>query len=115
MAWYRSEGAGDGMRLVRADMCARLDRLETSLAKGTVGARGEAIGIAEIALEYGMPVVLRLSEGLKVALASGGRGAAVGPWIERLRDALACDEADAATSDSAGDTWLASIMVRLAG
>jgi hypothetical protein len=103
------------MRVVRADLCARLDRLEASLVKGTVAARGEAAGIALIAGEYGMSVALRLSEGLIVALASGGRGVAVGPWIERLRDALTCDEADAAASDAAGDTWLASIMVRLAG
>ena len=53
----------------------------------------------------------RLAEGLIVALDQGGRGAAIGPWIERLRDAIDSDAID----EQAGTSWLASVWVRLAG
>lgn len=102
--------AADAMRMVRAEICRRLDLLERGLARrGTVGARAEAEAIVAICAEYGLGAALRVAEGLMVALGNGGRGAAVAPWIEKLRDAIDCEAADA------GDTWLASIMVRLAG
>ncbi len=64
-----------------------------------------------LAGEYGMGSVQRLAEGLSVALGAGGRGAAIGPWIERLRDSIGCEAVD----DQAGTSWLASVLVRLAG
>ena len=105
-------GTGEGMKLVRADLCGRLDRLEAGLAaRGSIGVASDAGAIASLAAEYGMVPTQRLAEGLAVALGSGGRGAAVGPWIERLRDSIGCEAAD----ESEGDNWLASVMVRLAG
>lgn len=105
-------GSGDAMRMVRTDLCRRLDALERGVAgRGMIGAEAEAAAIGAIAGDYGLLPVARLAEGLGVALGAGGRGAAIGPWIERLRDAIDCEAIDAGSSD----TWLASVMVRLAG
>ncbi|NIJ33059.1 hypothetical protein [Sphingomonas oligoaromativorans] len=105
-------GTGEGLKLVRADLCGRLDRLEAGLAaRGSIGVASDAGIIASLAGEYGMIPTQRLAEGLAVALGSGGRGAAIGPWIERLRDSIGCEAVD----ESGGDNWLASVMVRLAG
>jgi len=102
----------DGMMLVRANLCDRLDALEKALAaRGSLGVGAHADAIAAVAGDYGMGSVQRLAEGLSVALGAGGRGAAVGPWIERLRDSIGCEAVD----DQAGTSWLASVLVRLAG
>jgi hypothetical protein len=102
----------EGLKLVRADLCARLDALEASLsARGTIGAATDAGAIAALASDYGLLPVQRLAEGLAVALGAGGRGAAIGPWIERLRDSIGCEAVD----EQAETSWLASVMVRLAG
>ena len=104
--------SNEGMKLVRAGLGARLDALETGLAKrGPIGMAGQAATIAAVAADYGLLPVQRLAEGLIVALDQGGRGAAIGPWIERLRDAIDSDAVD----EQAGTSWLASVWVRLAG
>jgi len=102
----------DGMMLVRADLCGRLDALEMALAaRGALGVDAHADAMAVLAGDYGMSSVQRLAEGLSVALGAGGRGAAVGPWIERLRDSIGCEAID----EQAGTSWLASVLIRLAG
>jgi hypothetical protein len=100
------------MKLVRAGLGAQLDVLEASLVKrGPIGTMGQAAAIAAVAVDFGLMPVQRLAEGLIVALDQGGRGAAIGPWIERLRDAIDSDAVD----EQAGTSWLASVWVRLAG
>lgn len=107
-----TRSSNEGMALVRADLSARLDALEAGLAgRGPIGAVGRAAAIAGLAADFGLMPVQRLAEGLGVALGQGGRGAAIGPWIERLRDAIGCDAVD----EQAGTSWLASVWVRLAG
>jgi hypothetical protein len=104
--------SNEGMKLVRAGLGARLDALEEGLSKrGPIGTATQAAAIAAVAADYGLVPVQRLAEGLVVALDEGGRGAAVGPWIERLRDAIDSEAVD----DQAGTSWLASVWVRLAG
>lgn len=104
--------SNEGMKLVRADLGGRLDALEANLARrGPIGMAGQAASIAALATDYGLVPVQRLAEGLIVALDQGGRGAAIGPWIERLRDAIDSDAID----EQAGTSWLASVWVRLAG
>jgi hypothetical protein len=100
------------MKLVRADLGHRLDALEAGLARrGPIGTAGLAASMAVLAADYGLMPVQRLAEGLVVALDAGGRGAAIGPWIERLRDAIDSDAID----EQANTSWLASVWVRLAG
>ncbi len=111
LGWGKGATRGDGMQLIRAELVSRLDRLEASLsARGPLVGRDEIAAIVGIAAEYDLSPVRRLAEGLGVALATGGRGAAIGPWIERLRDALSCDARD----EKSAETWLASVLVRLA-
>ena len=106
------QGSEDAMRLVRGEMGRRLDALEVVLARrGPLGVRADVDALCGLAAEYGLTSALRLAEGLSVALGQGGRGAAVGPWVEKLRDAIDCQAVD----PRASDTWLASIMVRFAG
>lgn len=105
--------ADDGMKLVRADLVERLDALELRLARrGIVGGAEQASEIAMIAAEYGLRPVQRLAEGLAVALGTGGRGAAIGPWMEQLRAAIDCQSQN---DEAAGTSWLASVLNRLAG
>lgn len=105
-------GSDDAMRLVRGDLCRRLDRIEAAVARrGAFGLEAEAASLCALTAEYGLGSAQRLAEGLQVSLGSGGRGAAVQPWIERLRDAIHCQVAD----PRASDTWLASVLVRFAG
>ncbi|WP_419826960.1 hypothetical protein [Sphingomonas sp.] len=104
--------AKDAAQMVRTDLCRRLERLEAALAaRGPIGLAAEAAEIGAIAGEHGFRPAVRLAEGLAVALESGGRGAAVGPWIERLRDAIGCEAADTGAETS----WLSSVVVRLTG
>jgi hypothetical protein len=111
LGWGKGATRGDGMQLVRAELFTRIDRLERQLAaRGPLVGREEVAGIVGMAAEYDLVPVRRLAEGLGVALASGGRGAAIGPWVERLRDALSCDARD----EKSAETWLASVLVRLA-
>jgi hypothetical protein len=102
----------DGMTVVRAQLCDRLDGLERALAtRGSLGLAGHADAIGALARDYGLFSVQHLAEGLSVALGAGGRGAAIGPWIERLRDSIGCESVD----EQSGTSWLASVMVRLGG
>jgi hypothetical protein len=102
----------DGIKLVRTDLHGRLDALEMCLTmRGPLGTAEQAAAIVAIATEYGLTSVQRLAEGLTVALSAGGRGAAVGPWMERLREAIDSP----AAHDGQETTWLASVFSRLAG
>jgi hypothetical protein len=104
--------SSEGMKLVRADLCRRLDVVEARLkAHGPVGLSRMAAEIASIAGQHGLKPAQRLAEALAVALAQGGRGAAIVPWTEQLREACRCEVMD----EAAGSTWLASVMSRLAG
>jgi hypothetical protein len=104
--------AKDGMTLVRAELARRIDALEARLAaRGPIGMNAEAASIAGFAGEYGLVPVQRLGEGLAVALGEGGRGAAIRPWLELMRDSIGCEAMD----ERAATGWLASVMVRLAG
>jgi hypothetical protein len=99
----------DAIRMVRADLCRQVDSLERRLRRrGAPGLREEAERIAGIAAEYAMGPAQRIADGLCGALGAGGRGAAVQPWIDRLREAIDCDSQDA------GDAWMASVLVRFA-
>jgi hypothetical protein len=109
--WNRGATRGDGMQLLRAALVSRLDHLEMALkARGPLVGQDDIAAIVGIAAEHDLSCVRRLAEGLGSALAAGGRGAAIGPWIERLRDALDSDARD----EQSADTWVASVLVRLA-
>jgi hypothetical protein len=104
--------SSEGMKLVRADLVRRIDMLDARLRiHGPVGLSRLAAEVASIAGQHGLRPAQRLAEGLAVALAQGGRGAAILPWTDQLREACRCE----ATDEASGSTWLASVLSRLAG
>jgi hypothetical protein len=101
----------DGMLLVRADLCDRLDRLR-SLALGQGGEIGETIeGIRFTAAAYGLAPVARLAEALRHAIAGAPDRTLAALYLDRLRDAIGCESLD----DDAAESMLASVSVRFAG
>ena len=100
----------DGMMVVRAELCDRLDTLRD--AGGRIEVRDLVKGlttIRTIAAAYGMSPVVCLAEAFERAVRAQPRGCPAGLYFDRLRDAIGCDRID----DSASTIYLASVSVRL--
>ena len=100
----------DGMMVVRAELCDRLDTLRD--AGGRIEVRDLVKGlttIRTIAAAYGMSPVVCLAEAFERAVRTQPRGCPAGLYFDRLRDAIGCDRID----DSASTIYLASVSVRL--
>ena len=100
----------DGMMLIRAELCDRLDSLRDTGSKMNV--RDLVAGIASIrtiAGAYGMIPVVCLADAFERAIRAEPRGCPAGLYFERLRDAIGCGRVDGAASEA----MLASISVRL--
>ncbi|HEY5711028.1 MAG TPA: hypothetical protein VIT38_03960 [Allosphingosinicella sp.] len=100
----------DGMMLVRADLCDRLDSLQ--LAAGKIALRDlvQRIGaIRTLAAAYGLAPVACLAEALERAIAAEPRNCPAGIYFDRLRDAIGCQRLD----DAASQAMLASVSIRL--
>ena len=100
----------DGMMLVRADLCERLDALQRTAARMTV--RDMIQGMAAIrtlASAYGLVPVVALADAFERAVRAEPRGCPAGLYFDRLRDAVGCERAD----ERAGEALLASVSVRL--
>jgi len=103
-------GDVDGMLLIRAELCDRLDSLRGAAEKMTV--RDMIAGLANIrtvAGAYGMVPVVCLADAFERAIRAEPRGCPAGLYFDRLRDAIGCGRADAKASEA----MLASISVRL--
>jgi hypothetical protein len=100
----------DGMMVVRAELC---DRLDTLRAAGTrIEVRELVRGLSTIrtiAAAYGMAPVVSLAEAFERAVRIQPRGCPAGLYFDRLRDAIGCERID----DAASTTYLASVSVRL--
>jgi hypothetical protein len=101
----------DGMILVRAELCERLEALQ-SLSR-RVSARDftdYVDSIRTLAAAYGLIPVVRLAEALERAVSEHGRDCPRALYLGRLSDAIGCERLD----EQASETLLASISVRLA-
>jgi len=100
----------DGMMLVRADLCDRLDALQRAAAGMNVRdmVRGMA-AIRTLASAYGLAPVVSLADAFERAVRSEPRGCPAGLYFERLRDAIGCERVD----ERASEALLASVSVRL--
>ncbi len=97
---------------VRGEICARIDQLDRDfrlLSIGELGRRADAI--RKLAFANGFNPVGRLAAGLGEALARGGRGATVRPFLDGMRDAACGEQQDHASAN----LYLAAVGVRLAG
>jgi hypothetical protein len=100
----------DGMLVVRAELCDRLDSLQRLAGKVAVRDLLQRIGaIRTMAAAYGLIPVVCIAEALERAIQAEPRGCPAALYLDRLRDAIGCERIDAA----AGEALLASVSVRL--
>ena len=100
----------DGMMVVRADLCDRLDGLQRTAERMTVRDLVQGIGaIRSIAAAYGLGTVVTLAAAFERAIRAQPRGCPAGLYFDRLRDAIGCERLDEAASES----LLASVSIRL--
>jgi len=100
----------DGLLLVRADLCERLDALQTAARRHSVRELMQQLGtIRTLALAYGLAPVAAVADALGRAIAAEPRGCPAGLYFDRLRDAIGCERLDAAAEQA----MLASVSIRL--
>ena len=100
----------DGMLVVRAELCDRLDSLQQAAARLSVRDFSQRLAtIRTMAAAYGLIPVVCLADALDRAVRAEPRGCPAGLYFDRLRDAIGCDAAD----EQAGQALLASISIRL--
>ena len=100
----------DGIMLVRAELCDRLNALQQ--AAGRMAVRDfvqKLAAIRTMAAAYGLLPVVCIADALERAIAAEPRGCPAGLYFDRLRDALGCE----ATDEQASEAMLASVQVRL--
>jgi hypothetical protein len=103
----------DGMMLVRAELCDRLDALQQAAGRIAVRDFAQRIGaLKTMAAAYGLIPVVCIAEALERALAAEPRLCPAGLYFDRLRDAIGCDAAGAGEA-AASEALLASISIRL--
>ena len=99
----------DGMMVVRAELCDRLDALQKAAARLTVREFVSQIGaIRTLALAYGLLPVAAVADALTRAIAAEPRGCPAGLYFDRLRDAVGCARLD----EAAEQAMLASVSIR---
>ena len=102
----------DGMLVVRADLCDRLDALQLAAERMNVRDLMQGIGaIRTLAAAYGLAPVVSLAEAFERAIQRQPRGCPAGLYFDRLRDAVGCEPTDLAASQA----LLASVSIRLGG
>lgn len=100
----------DGMLVVRAELCDRLDSLQQAAAKMNVRDFAQRLsGIRTMAAAYGLIPLVCLADAFERAIRAQPRGCPAGIYFDRMRDAIGCDRQD----EAAGEAMLASISIRL--
>ena len=100
----------DGMIVVRADLCDRLDQLQRAAARLTVPEFKSQIGpLPTHAQAYALIPVAPDPDAHSPAIVAEPRGCPAGLYFDRLRDAIGCERLDAAAEQA----LLASVSIRL--
>ncbi len=100
----------DGMNVVRAELCDRLDTLQQAGRRLEVRDLVQGLSsIRTMAAAYGMTPVVSLAEAFERAIRAQPRGCPAGLYFDCLRDAIGCDRSDVGASEA----YLASVSVRL--
>ena len=104
----------DGMMVVRAELCDRLDSLQQAMARANVRDLSQRIAaIRTMASAYGMIPVVCLCDAFDRAVRAQPRGCPAGLYFERLRDAIGCQAQSETAGEEASEALLASISIRL--
>ncbi len=103
--------AEEGMMVVRAELCARLDALRrfSDRRRGQDFTRTVS-GIRQLAAAYGLLPVVRLSEALERAMDLPDTAGTCqnSLYLDRLRDAIGSERTD----EQASEAMIASVFVR---
>ncbi len=84
-------GDQQGLWIVRADLCDRLDRLQRAAERMTVRDLDRHIAtIRALAAAYGLSPVVTLADALRRAVRAQPRFCPAGLYLERLRDSIGC-------------------------
>lgn len=103
----------DGMLVVKAELCDRLDALQQAAGRIAVRDLAQRLGaLKTMAAAYGLIPVVCIAEALERAIAAEPRGCPAGLYFDRLRDAIGCD-AEGEHEGAASEALLASISIRL--
>jgi hypothetical protein len=99
----------DGMLVVRAELCDRLDSLQQAAARMNVRDFAQRLAtIRTMAAAYGLIPVVCLCDALDRAVRIQPRFCPAGLYFDRLRDAIGCERLD----EAAGEALLASVSIR---
>ena len=102
----------DALLLVKAQLCERIDRIAEGLSHFPAAHLVQQIDdIRRTARDYGMTAVADIAHGLESAMAQSEGAITVLPYLEAMRDATGCENADASISVA----FLASVNQRLYG
>lgn len=100
----------DGMLVVRAELCDRLDSLQRAAARIEIRDFAQRLAlIRTMAAAYGLVPVVCLCDALERAVRAQPRLCPAGLYFDRLRDAIGCARLD----DDASEALLASVSIRL--
>ena len=102
----------EAMKVVRAELCDRLEAIRRMSARGPgQDFRESVIGIRRVAAAYGLTPVVRLSEAFERAMAHPqSEPCQRSLYLDRLYDAIGCQRSD----EQASEAMIASISVRFA-
>ena len=104
------QAANEAMLLVRAELCERLEFLQSRARRLSARDFTEGVdAIRTIAAAYGLIPVVRLAEALERAVCENGGRCAKSLYLGRLQDASGCEQLD----EQASQAMLASVSVRL--
>jgi len=103
---------GEELAAVRADLSARIARLDGRVSRARVRDLAPQVdAIRSIADRAGLKPAATVAGMLDGALSRGERRTLVHGWLPLLRDAVACERADA----TACEAFAAACQVRIAG
>ena len=104
------QAGNDGMMVVRAELCDKLDSLQHAAATMTVRDFSQRLAtIRTMAAAYGLIPVVSVAEAFDRAVRAQPRFCPARLYFDCLRDAIGCERID----DQAAETLLASVSIQL--
>jgi HPt (histidine-containing phosphotransfer) domain-containing protein len=100
----------DGLMMVKASLCRNIEdvgRAAASLSPGQLAMQVDEI--RRTARDHGLAALADVAHALETALARSGGSVMLAPYLDAMRDAAECEDADPAIIS----TYLAAISQRL--
>ncbi len=88
--------AHDGLMIIRAQLCDRIDTMLAQLGRLTPGQLASQIDdIRMIARDHGLAPLEALAQGLEARLSTLSSGPSIKTYLATMRDAVGCERVDA--------------------